>query len=600
VGRRFGMDPLADLVTGHADEEDESIRQRPELALTDQRLEALDYWSKDPWRFLTGKDPDTGEPIIRTIDQKDKRQPIKAFPAHLDYLHYYADVLESERYVQTEKASQMIVSTMTLLLTLWRSSYKLAYKSLLSKHKEEEASQLLDEKIRQVWLLMPEWLRVALPLTLKPKNKITWSKTGASILGLPENAAAADARGQTYNCGLVDEACWQDNLAATLSAMLPRAGQVVFWSTPSPGGEGQRIFREYLADDPITLHPGLVALKKKYVHVQGMTLRRNEARNITIVRIEHTADPAKRSRAWLTEAARPYPSKQDFRREILLDHSAQAGKPFYPAFAENQKRYIATYQTRRLIHAPVVRGWDAGKRNPACCWLQWSRRSRRAIVWNEIAGKDIDMYAFRDLVKYLSGQLSYDSLVAHTTAAGTNRAYELLEELKLDKRYPEPPWYSGPGHSFLDIGGHEFVRPGPGLTKADEPQVAAEILALGDIYIQPPYSFKKSRYEIIRSLSKMRPDDRPGILLDPACPVLIRGLCGEIVYGKATEAKPEPSDPVSNFYSHLHDALGYALVNTVALEHAEYFATTAEGELKMPDLDEEQTEVLESYLTGEL
>jgi len=591
------MDPLADLVTGHADEEDESIRQRPELALTDQRLEALDYWSKDPWRFLTGKDPDTGEPIIRTVDQRDK-QPIKAYPSHLAYCHYMLDVLESEPYLLIEKCSQMIVSTNILLWSAWRCAFRDKWSVLLSKHTEDEANLLLKQKIGDPWEYLPDWLKLAIPCRIKPANRAIFDKKGSTVVGLPENAAKGRARGQTYNTGLIDEAEWVEETENILSAMIPRGGQVILWSTPGLG-RGAEIFRRFLADDPITLHPRLMDLKKKYVHVKGMSLRRNEPKNFTILRIEHYADPSKNDK-WAENLRRTFTSDVEFRREFKIDRSTHAGKPFYPAFAQYPKRYIATYKTRRLIHAPVVRGWDAGKRNPACCWLQWSRRSRRAIVWNEIAGKDIDMYAFRDLVKYLSGQLSYDSLVAHTTAAGTNRAYELLEELKLDKRYPEPPWYSGPGHSFLDIGGHEFVRPGPGLTKADEPQVAAEILALGDIYIQPPYSFKKSRYEIIRSLSKMRPDDKPGILLDPACPVLIRGLCGEIVYGKATEAKPEPSDPASNFYSHLHDALGYALVNTVALEHAEYFATTAEGELKMPDLDEEQTEVLESYLTGEL
>ena len=596
MGRRYSLDPLADLVTGQVEEEEEELRERPELQLTPAREEALAKWAENSWTFYTAVDPDDGEtPIIRTIDQRDKRNPIKAFPKHLDYLHLIDELLDAEQYLACEKSSQMFVSSIILLKSLHHGAFKQAWKILLSKHKEEEASQLLDEKIRKVWLLMPDWVRVALPLTLRPKNKITWPKTGSSILGLPENAAAADARGQTYNTGLIDECCWQDELQAILTAMLPRAGQVVFWSTPAPGGEGERVFREYLKDDPIHIHPKLLEIRKRYAHVKGVTMRRNEAKNITILRIEHTADPAKRSKAWEIDAARPYPSLADFRREVKLERQSTAGRPFYPAFAENPKRYIQRID--RLIAAPIVCGWDAGKRNPAFMCGQWSKKSRRFVVLREIPGKDIDMYAFRDLVKYELGLLSYDSLRAHTNAAGTNRCYELIEEMKLDRSYPPMPWFGGT-HSFVHMGGHEFIRGGPGLTKADEPQVAAEILALGDIVIMPPYSFKRSRYEIIRSLAKMRPDGRPGILIDPACPTLIRGLCGEIVYGKATDAKPEPNEPAPNAYSHLHDALGYALVNTVALEHAEFFATTADGELQMPELDEEETQVVESYLTG--
>ena len=858
MGRRYSLDPLADLVTGAAEETDDAVRERPELALTDRRLEALDLWSKDPWSFLTGTDPDTNQPIIRTIDQRDKKNPIKAFPSHLAYLHYYIEVMEAEPYIATEKCSQMIVSTITLLRELWAGGFKQAHKTLLSKHKEEEASQRLDEKIRQVWLLMPDWLRAALPLSLKPKNKITWGKNGSTILGLPENAAAADARGQTYNTGLIDEAEYQDVLGEILTAMLPRAGQVIFWSTPGPAGEGARVFREYLKDDPIKLHPHLVALKKKYAHVKGVTLRRNEDKNVTIVKIEHTADPEKRKESWLREAAKPYPSMAQFRREILLDRTSNAGRPFYPAFAENPRRYVKA--APGLIDAPIIRGWDFGGRNPAClargtrvlradlrwvpveslkvgtaivafdenpaggsggsrCWRigevlsteshlkpcllvslddgteftcstdhrflvvertheggrsrrnawaradnlrvgavmpkffepwpepsgydagwvggfydgegslssrphgglsidlaqvrnglldrlfeiieadgfvvgrweqkekrpnqqdtertslqggwnevmrflgtyrperliekharlfrgrgphmqrraavrvksiemvgqrevivletsastylaegfghhncvwgQWSKRSRRFWVLREILGKDIDTYAFRDVVKYLSGQMALESLVAHNTPSGSNRAYELLAELSQNRSYPAPPWFAGSMIAYVDFAGHEAVRPGPGLSKAGDPKVAAEVLAAGDIYVLPQYTFQRSRTQVINGLSRVRNDGMPGIMLDPACPILIKGLTGEIVYAKGTPGKPDPNEPVKDsIYSHLHEALGYALVNTVALDHADYFATTADGELPPAELDEDESEVIDSYITG--
>src|SRR4030042_55470 len=97
LGRRYSPDPLADLVTGSAEVEEEELRERPELRLTDERLEALDRWSKDPWAFLTGTDPTTNEPIIRTQDQKDKAHPVKAFPSHLAYLHYLVEVIENEQ-----------------------------------------------------------------------------------------------------------------------------------------------------------------------------------------------------------------------------------------------------------------------------------------------------------------------------------------------------------------------------------------------------------------------------------------------------------------------------------------------------------------------
>ena len=67
-GRPSKYQPIADLLLGLSDQ-DEEERDNPDLILTDRRLEALDLWSRNPWDFLTGKDPDTGLPIIRTVDE---------------------------------------------------------------------------------------------------------------------------------------------------------------------------------------------------------------------------------------------------------------------------------------------------------------------------------------------------------------------------------------------------------------------------------------------------------------------------------------------------------------------------------------------------
>jgi hypothetical protein len=588
MGRHSKLGALGDLVTGAVFEQDDALRERPELKLTDRRLEAVAKWSQNPWSFLTGVDPDTQEAIVKTTDQRDKRNPIKAFPKHLEYVRYLVDLLESEPYIQIEKASQMIVSTTILLLSAWRCAFKPSYKVLLSKHKEEEASLLLKEKVGDVWARMPEWLQHHYPCRVKPAHKAVFDRSQSHMLGLPENAAKADARGQTYQTGLIDEAEFQEVLSDILTAMMPRASQIVFWSTPSNGGAGAHTFRSYLANDPIKIHPGLVALNRKYVHVKGMSTRRNEDKGFTIVRIEHTADPAKRSKEWEDQARRGYPSDTDFRREMKIDRRSNAGRPFYPAFAEHPERYTR-YRFDTTLAAPVVRGWDFGGRNPACVWGQWSKKSRRFYVMREILGKDIDTYGFRDLVKYLSGQLSYDSLESHP------RAIELLQELRYDRAYPQTPWFEG-NHHFLDFAGHEAVRPGPGLVRAADPKIAAEILALGEIYVTSTYVFQKSRKQIIDALCKLRSDGKPGIFIDPACPNLTKGLCGEIVYAKSTAANADPNEPAKDaLYSHLHEALGYALVNTVTLEHAEYMTSAMDAGV---GLSEEAQESVSSYLSG--
>jgi len=589
MGRKYSLDPLADLVTGAAEVDDEDLRERPELRLTDSRLEALDRWSKDPWTFLTGTDPDTNRPLIWTVDERDKKTTIKAFPSHLAYLHYLIDVLQHERYVQIEKARQMFVTSGISLLILWRTLFVENHKTLLSKHKEAEAEVIIKEKIRGPWTRLPEWMRVAHPITDKPAARVEGKKSKATILGLPENAAFADARGQTYQLCAIDEAEFQDALEKLLTAVFPSAGQVWFWSTPNTAGEGADTFRSYLRNDPVTPHPHLVELKKKYAGLQGFAVRRNEEKNITIVRIQYTADPAKRSAEWLREAKRPYGSNRAWRIEMEIDRESSAGKAFYPAFAENPKLYVR--RAPGLLDAPILRGWDFG-RNPACVWGQWSKKSRRFWVLRELQGRDIDTYQFRDLVKFLSGQLSLETLSVH------KRAIEVLNDLSLDSSIPKVPWFTGE-LSFADFAGHEAVRADPGLVKAGDARVAAEVLALGDIYVLPQYTFQRNRSQVINGRSRIREDGLPGIFLDPACPVLIRGLCGEIRFANGTAQNPSPNEPAKeDTYSHRHEALGYIVTNVVALEHADFFAMGPDGQIPAAELSGDEIEVMDSYLTG--
>jgi hypothetical protein len=83
-------------------------------------------------------------------------------------------------------------------------------------------------------------------------------------------------------------------------------------------------------------------------------------------------------------------------------------------------------------------------------------------------------------------------------------------------------------------------------------------------------------------------DGHPGIFLDPACPILIRGLSSGIVYAKATPQSPDPNEPAKDaVYSHLHEGLGYILTNVVRLEDAQFFLSSdVDGPVPMPGPEE--------------
>ncbi len=592
---------VADLVLGISDQ-DEAEKDSPDLLLTPAREEALEKWKTSTWDFLTGVDPDTGEPILRTVDQKDKIQPVKAFP-DFRYLHYLCDLIDHEPKLQIEKASQMVITTTIVLAMARRCAFEDGYKVLLSKHKEEEAEIILSEKIRTPWSLMPEWLRRQIPVSLRPKNRCTFRKPKggieSSILGLTETAAMGEARGQTYQVGLIDEAEFQDLLQDLITAMLPRCGQLIIWSTPAKGGDGVGVFRDYLADDPVTVkrNPDLDDIRRRY-SIPGMSIRRNNEKNFTISRIEHTADPAKRSAEWVEAAKREYPSVVDFMREMKIDRTSNAGRPYYPQFGENPRRYVAVCPELPQ-GIPILRGWDFGGSNPACVWGAWSSRLRIFWFMRELLGSDIDTYAFRDLVKYLSGQISIETLQHQP------RAMESLEELRLQKEYPEPPWFQGP-HRFLDFTGHEGFMGPRGLVPADQAKSAIEILGMEDIHLYAQYTPRSAKGELINGLSRLRVctlghdkcNGHPGLLVDPACSLLYKGFLSGIVFAKSTNDNPDPREPAKHaVYSHLHDASGYILTNIVKLEDADFFQASfgADGQIIFPELPE-QSQMM-SYLS---
>lgn len=295
-----------------------------------------------------------------------------------------------------------------------------------------------------------------------------------------------------------------------------------------------------------------------YPQIDGMKVRHTK-RGACVVELDYWADPT-RNQTW-AEEMRAVIGDVNFEREFKRNWKVAAGTAFYPEFKQDTDKRILVLP--RLIKGPVYRGWDFGYRRPACVWFQYSKKQKRVWVLRELMPEDIDVWAFRDLVLYLSGQRTEEFL------AKRPRALEWAQKLKEDPRYPNPPWFfSSPSDplQFIDYAGPE-ANYHTAIVGQDQPErSSAEVLAAEGINLGIYGMEVSDRTLLIRKLMYLREDGYAGLILDPACKILIEAFLGGLPFKNPTKQNPVPTEPAKDGkYEHLHDALGYGIFNVVDL-----------------------------------
>lgn len=312
--------------------------------------------------------------------------------------------------------------------------------------------------------------------------------------------------------------------------------------------------------------------------IPGFRVRRT-SKGAFIVELDYWADPRK-DEVWAEKMRRGMPSEVQWRREFMRDWTSAAGESYYPEFVARPEFYIRACM--KLINAPIIRGWDFGFRHPACVWLQYSPISGRAWVLREImpggftneSGR-IDTGSFADLVLYLSGQVPLEAI------QGSPRALQVVNDINATEGMPKTPWFGGEGMAiplrFLDWAGHEALQRGRHPEHDSKERTDADILASKGITLGAYYTTPKARENVIRKLLLSKSDGLPGIFFDPACRLLCEGFGGGIAYPKPTRENPDPGEPAKDgWYEHVHDALGYPLVQIVPVADLGAFAPAPE------------------------
>lgn len=292
---------------------------------------------------------------------------------------------------------------------------------------------------------------------------------------------------------------------------------------------------------------------------EGMKVR-TTSRDVTVVELDWFCDPAKLADPEFEAKMIRLIGVQRWRREFCRDWNAAAGERYYPEFDPTRN----VQRLEKLLDAPVIRGWDFGRRSPACVWLQYSPKSQRAWVLREIAPRDMNIFNLRDLVRFLSGDVIREYLIEHNRL----EALQYLDRLAGMEQWdgepmPAPPWFQ-PGQTFYDYAGHEAMMSSGLIEKQGEALTCKDVLADGGIQLGAYMTRESSKEIVTRKLLHIQADGMPGLMMDPACKVLIEGFSGGISFAKPSPQNPRPDQRANDGkYEHLDDALGYPLVNLV-------------------------------------
>lgn len=280
---------------------------------------------------------------------------------------------------------------------------------------------------------------------------------------------------------------------------------------------------------------------------------RTTQRGIRVVSLDYYADPA-RGPEWLEMVRRRSTSLAEFQRNVLRNWSISGGDSVYPEFAEiGREKYI--YEPPSLLKQPVVRGWDLGKRHPACVWFQYAAKSDRVYVLREFEPHGIAAHHFRDACRYLSGQLNREELDSPT-----------LEWIIMQERLPgmpKPPWFPR-STMFIDLAGNEANAEQSIAARDPREATLRQVWAAGGIDFTLQGGPVKARVDVLRRLLYLREDGHPGIFVSQFCPAVLAMLDGGLAWKRATPVRPDQEEVRKDGqHDDVNDALTYGLVGMV-------------------------------------
>lgn len=193
------------------------------------------------WYFISN--------FVKTVDEKDPRNPVKAFPDDRPYFEelikqwtdlFYANFCQVALH---PKSRQMMVSWLVDSFLLAHTMFCKRQLCIIQSKKEADSIYQLD-RIKQTYSLLPPEFQNAYPLSraISRQRETVFEfapEIGSKLIAAPQGADTV--RGYSPSVLFLDEAQNQDLLEETIETAIPCCQLIIIVGTANRGGTFQRL-----------------------------------------------------------------------------------------------------------------------------------------------------------------------------------------------------------------------------------------------------------------------------------------------------------------------------------------------------------------------
>jgi hypothetical protein len=469
-------------------------------------LERFKKIRNDPYAFACE--------LVYTKDEKDLKNPIKKFPADLEYLKLYFKLWQRERLLAVPKSRRMFLSWATLILYLHDTMFNIGRQTAVISRKEDDADDLLERMKFILDNIPPEFPRELIPKYKKTFCCLEFPEVGSRILAF---ASGADQLRSYAASGILADECafWPDakEMYSATFPIIEDTGRMTMISSAAPGFFKQLVFDEFNETEKSTTEE---EMDKRKFPMTGVELWRNKGNKFTIFQLHYTANPNKRDGKYRDTMKAGMPLST-FNQEYEISWETYEGKVVFPDW--NKSFHGSRKTLDPHIGLPLLIGVDWGLTPAAViCQLQ----ENCLVVLDEVVKENMGAERFTEVL--------YKHIATNYPGWGANPKKSCLV-------WVDPAGYarSQSDETTCVQKISKFFKVMPGLITFEDRKTSVEHFLTTTTHGRPNFQVDLTRTKVI-----------------PA------GFDGGYHYPeKSFEVEPNEIRPLKNSFSHPHDALQY-------------------------------------------